>query len=69
MTLGELRIIFVGIKQYEPADMNELLDFAGQRYLRGEMGLAQYRNVVRELEAIGAKKPDYMLEGIIQRNS
>lgn len=69
MTLGELRVIFVGIRQYEPEDLNELLDFARQRYLIGDICLVQYRNVIRELEAIGAKNPDFILEGIVQTNS
>jgi hypothetical protein len=69
MILGELRMIFVGVKQYEPNDVNELLDFARQRYLQGQIGLAQYRNVIRELEAIGAKKPYDILEGIVQTNA
>ncbi|MDG4656140.1 YppF family protein [Ectobacillus antri] len=65
MTLGELRTLFIGLKQYEPVDSNELLDFARQSYLKGELALVQYRDMIRELEALGAKKPDYELEGII----
>ncbi|MBO9128203.1 YppF family protein [Bacillus sp. 165] len=62
MTLGELRTIFFGMKQYEPANINELLDFAGQIYLKGNICLSKYRNLIRELEATGATKPDYALE-------
>ncbi|MFX3622778.1 MAG: YppF family protein [Ectobacillus sp.] len=69
MTLGELRKIFVAMKQYEPEDINELLDFAQQCYLKGEICLSQYRNLIRELEATGAKKPDYILEGVVQKNA
>lgn len=70
MTLGELRTIFVGIRQYEPSETNELLDFVQQRYLMGEICILQYRNLIRELEAIGARKPDYFVEeGIMQGNA
>ncbi|MFD3446068.1 YppF family protein [Microbacteriaceae bacterium 4G12] len=69
MTLGELRAFFVSIKQYEPEDLNELLDFAQQYYVNGKIDLSQYRNLIRELEAIGAKKPDYILEEFVQRNA
>lgn len=59
----------MSLKQYEPEDTNELLDFAQQRYLQGEICVLQYRNLIRELEAIGAKKPDYIVDGLVQRNA
>ncbi|WP_379967745.1 YppF family protein [Ectobacillus sp. sgz5001026] len=59
MTLGELRTHFISLKQYEPTDLNMLLDFAGQRYLQGSICISEYRSVIRELEAYGATKPDY----------
>lgn len=46
------------MKQYEPIDANELLDFARQLYLRNELPLGVYRHLVRDLEALGAYKPD-----------
>ncbi len=69
MTLGELRTIFFGMKQYEPSDMNELLDFAGQIYLKGKICVSEYRNLIRELEATGARKPDYVLDRFVQNNA
>ncbi|MFP3122972.1 MULTISPECIES: YppF family protein [Bacillaceae] len=70
MTLGELRTVFVGVRQYEPTETNELLDFVQQRYVMGEICILQYRDLIRELEAMGARKPDYLVEeGIAQGNS
>ncbi|MFB9757675.1 YppF family protein [Ectobacillus funiculus] len=70
MTLGELRTVFVGVRQYEPTETNELLDFVQQRYVMGEICILQYRDLIRELEAMGARKPNYLVEeGIAQGNS
>ena len=58
MTIIELKNKFIATKQYEPIDANELLDFARQLYLRNELPLGMYRHLVRDLEALGAYKPD-----------
>jgi hypothetical protein len=58
----ELKMNFISLKNYEPADVNELLDFARQIYLRGQMTIAQYRDIIRELEAAGAYTPHYVDE-------
>ncbi|OSX55409.1 YppF family protein [Anoxybacillus ayderensis] len=58
MTIIELKNRFIATKQYEPIDANELLDFARQLYLRNELPLGVYRHLVRDLEALGAYKPD-----------
>ncbi|CUA79449.1 YppF family protein [Anoxybacillus suryakundensis] len=58
MTIIELKNKFIATKQYEPIDANELLDFARQLYLRNELPLGVYRHLVRDLEALGAYKPD-----------
>ncbi|ACJ33521.1 YppF family protein [Anoxybacillus sp. LAT_35] len=58
MTIIELKNKFIATKQYEPIDANELLDFARQLYLRNELPLGAYRHLVRDLEALGAYKPD-----------
>ncbi|EPZ38378.1 MULTISPECIES: YppF family protein [Anoxybacillus] len=58
MTIIELKNKFIATKQYEPIDANELLDFARQLYLRNELPLSVYRHLVRDLEALGAYKPD-----------
>jgi hypothetical protein len=60
MNVLELRNKFIATKNYEPIDANELLDFARKTYLRGEITISEYRNIVRDLEAQGAQKPDYL---------
>ncbi|MBA2870222.1 cell division septum initiation protein DivIVA [Anoxybacillus calidus] len=59
MNVLELKMNFISVRNYEPADVNELLDFARQAYLRGQMTIAQYRDIIRELEAAGACTPHY----------
>lgn len=58
MSITELKHKFMAVKHCEPAEANELLDFARRLYLRGEISLAQYRDLVRELERAGACQPD-----------
>jgi YppF-like protein len=59
MNMAELKNKFIAVKNYEPTHVNELLDFARHMYLRGEITIAQYRDLARELELAGADKPDY----------
>ncbi|AMX83135.1 hypothetical protein GS3922_05215 [Geobacillus subterraneus] len=58
MSIAELKHKFMAVKHCEPAEANELLDFARRLYLRGEISLAEYRDLVRELEKAGACQPD-----------
>ncbi|ADI26364.1 YppF family protein [Geobacillus sp. G4] len=58
MNVTELKHKFMAVKHCEPAEANELLDFARRLYLRGEISLAEYRDLVRELEKAGASQPD-----------
>jgi hypothetical protein len=58
VNVSELKMNFIAVKKYEPTDVNELLDFARQAYLRGQVTIAQYRDIVRELEAAGAYNPN-----------
>ena len=55
----ELQEAFIAVKQYEPQSSNELLDFAQQQYLKGFLTPMNYKAAVRELEQIGAAKPDF----------
>ena len=57
--LNELRNKFITNRKYEPLDVNELLDYVRQTYVKNEITIVEYRNIVRELEINGAKKPDY----------
>jgi hypothetical protein len=58
MNVAELKNKFIATRNYEPTDINELLDFARQVYLRGEITIAEYRDITRELEMAGAYKPE-----------
>ncbi|WP_084278908.1 YppF family protein [Anoxybacteroides tepidamans] len=58
MNAAQLRGKFIALKNHEPADMNGLLDFARQMYLRGEISIAEYRDIARELESAGAYQPE-----------
>ncbi|WP_110112352.1 YppF family protein [Bacillus sp. CGMCC 1.16541] len=60
MCVNELRKSFVECKKYEPEHHNELLDFAQQKYLKGNISISQYKSIVKELELIGAQKPDFV---------
>ena len=62
MFVHELRNKFIAKKEYEPTTANELLDFARQTYIRGELSLSDYRNIIRILEEEGAKKPEYIIQ-------
>lgn len=62
MNATELKNKFITTKNYEPSDLNELLDFARQVYLRSEITIAQYRDITRELELAGAYKPEQKSE-------
>lgn len=58
MTLNELKEKFIQLKMYEPLDNNELLDFAKQFYVKNQISIIDYRNIVRELEMNGAFNPE-----------
>jgi hypothetical protein len=58
MVLEELRHKFVTCKSYEPMEQNELMDFARQLYLRGDLSIGQFRSIIRELELKGAVQPN-----------
>ncbi|MBM7703313.1 YppF family protein [Metabacillus iocasae] len=60
MCVNELRKNFIECKQYEPAHHNELLDFAQQEYLKGTLTIGEYKSIVKELELIGAQKPEFV---------
>lgn len=58
LVLEELRHKFISCKTYEPMEHNELMDFARQLYLRGEITIGQFRNLIQELESKGAVPPN-----------
>ena len=60
MLLDELRLKYVSCKGYEPIEENELLDYARQLYLKGELKLLEYRQIVKGLELNGATLPQFI---------
>lgn len=57
MTVHELKEKFFSHKNYEAEDVNVLLDFAKKAYIYNEISVSDYKNIVRELESLGAKIP------------
>lgn len=58
MTLLELKNKFISLKSFEPTDLNQLMDFLQQNYLKGEVTFQHYRALIKELELSGAYKPN-----------
>lgn len=57
MTVHELKEKFFSHKKYVTEDVNVLLDFAKKAYIFNEITVSDYKNIVRELESLGAKVP------------
>lgn len=57
MHVHELKVKFFQFREYETEDVNELLDFAKRVYIHNEISSFEYRNLVRELESLGAEVP------------
>jgi YppF-like protein len=62
MTLQDLKQEFVIQKKYEAEDLNELMDFLQICYVKGTITISTYRNLIKELELLGATKPEYTLD-------
>jgi len=60
MTVHELKLKFLQIREYLTDDVNELLDFSKKAYVHNEISIRDYRNLVRELENLGAKIPEIL---------
>ena len=58
MRVHELKKKFFEERQYTAEDANVLLDFARKAYIYNEIASSEYKRLVRELEALGAKFPD-----------
>lgn len=61
MTVHELKLKFLHFKEYLTDDVNELLDFTKKAYIHNEISIREYRNLVRELEKLGAKIPEIFI--------
>jgi len=62
MTIHELKLKFLQIRDYFTDDVNELLDFTKKEYVQNKISIIEYRNLVRELEKLGAKFPDIFID-------
>lgn len=58
MNIQELKNHFQSIKKYEAQEVNELLDFVKKCYIHNEITTCEYRNLVYELESLGARTPE-----------
>lgn len=59
MSLENLISEFMKVKLEKPSNADELLDFVQKNYVCGNLSFTQYRALFHELNARGAKKPDY----------
>ena len=60
MNVHELNMKFLQIRNYKPENVNELLDFTKKAYIHNVICITEYRNLVRELEELGAEIPEFL---------
>lgn len=64
MTLEKLIDEYIKVKREKPSNADELLDFAQKSYICGQLTYREYRTLFHELNARGAKKPEYNVVGL-----
>lgn len=69
MQVHELKRKFIQFREYEPETVNVLLDFAKRVYIHNEISINEYRNLVRELESLGAEVPCDNIDQSLIENS
>lgn len=69
MQVHELKRKFIQFREYEPETVNVLLDFAKRVYIHNEISFNEYRNLVRELESLGAEVPFDNIDQSLIENS
>ncbi|WP_042457745.1 YppF family protein [Neobacillus dielmonensis] len=57
MDIRDLKSKFLHSRDYSTEDVNALMDFAKKAYIHNEITIKEYRQLVRELESLGAKLP------------
>jgi hypothetical protein len=57
MNVHELESLFLQKRQYNCENANELIDFAKKAYIHNEISINEYRKLMRDLDALGAKIP------------
>jgi hypothetical protein len=50
MNTKDLRNRFISVNKKEPLDQIELLQYAKLSYVKGDLTIAEYRDIVKELE-------------------
>ncbi|MBN6888464.1 YppF-like protein [Cytobacillus horneckiae] len=63
MNVHELKKKFQQVKDATPEHVNQLLDFSKRAYIQNEISILDYRNLVRDLEALGAVIPESFKDG------
>lgn len=58
MNIHELKSLFIQKRNYSYENVNELLDFAKMTYIHNEISINDFRQIVRELELLGAEIPE-----------
>lgn len=51
MDVKELRVKYLTVTKKEPLDELELLQFAKVSYIKGELTITEYRDIVKEMES------------------
>lgn len=58
MNIHELKSLFIQKRNYSYENVNELMDFVKMTYIHNEISISDYRQLVRELELLGAEIPE-----------
>jgi hypothetical protein len=69
MHVHELKVKFFEVRNYQAKEVNELLDFAKSMYIHNQISISEYRNLVRELESLGAVVPWDNIDHSLMENS
>lgn len=62
MSIHELKLMFLQLRDYVTDDVNELLDFTRKAYIYGEISIYDYRSLIRDLEKLGAAFPEIIVD-------
>ncbi len=62
MKVVDLRNKFIAVNKHEPLDDIELLHYAKLCYVRGDLNICDYRDLVRVLEKDSTLNPEGMVQ-------
>jgi Lhr-like helicase len=66
MDIRELKSRFNQCRDFSTEDVNALMDFVKRAYIYNEISIIEYRNLVRELEKLGAVIPEAPEHSLIE---